>query len=232
MSKKISAEEARADIARYEQRLRNPAGLSGQQIEFYKEALRLAREALSNATASAEVKSNAKQVAMPVNERKASTGTPLHLHSTRPVNDARESSPVQGGQGGSRTILAGGFTATEQPITSSIEIAANSDKHNPSITITWSDGYQLTVDETAATSRFKSTFRDCLSLKCVAEGRTVRMWRWDTPWRVAGFYRALIAFWDNKPPTLQDLGISRPSDRQREVFELITQKAMESIKVD
>lgn len=126
-------------------------------------------------------------------------------------------------------ILAGGFAQTDQPITAQIELVNNSNKHNPAITITWTDGYTLTVDETDATGRFKSTLRDTLTLKCVNEDRYARMWRWNTPWRASGFYKALTALRDGIPPSLKDLGFAHPSERQKSVFALITEKALAPI---
>jgi len=126
----------------------------------------------------------------------------------------------------SRTINAGGHAQTTQPITSKIELANDSDRFNPTIIITWSDGYSLPVDETAATGRFKSTLRDTLALKCVSEGRLAKMWRWDTPWRCAGFYKAITAMREGIPPTLKELGYTHPSEMQRTVFGLITEHAL------
>lgn len=147
---------------------------------------------------------------------------PVSQHNSSPSGvGGRPSETRQQPQ--SRTILAGGHAKTAQPITASIQLDNKSDQYNPTITITWSDGYQITVDETAATGRFKSTLRDTLALKCVDEARFDKMWRWDTPWRAAGFYQALTKFW-NRPPSLYDLGYTRPTDRQREVFALITEK--------
>lgn len=113
---------------------------------------------------------------------------------------------------------------TTDPITSTIEVDAFTDPHNPRISISWADGYRLTVDETAATGRFKTTLRDCVALRCVAEGRLAKMWRWDTPWRCTGFYQALTEFW-GKEPSMKELGISHPTDKQREVFALIQEKS-------
>lgn len=123
----------------------------------------------------------------------------------------------------SRTILAGGHSKTPDPITNKIEVAQDSNRFNPTITITWSDGYQLTVDETAAISRFKSTFRDTCALKCVSEQRLNRMWRWDTPWRSSGFLKGITILRDGLAPSLKDLGYTYPTKIQSEVFTLISQ---------
>lgn len=124
----------------------------------------------------------------------------------------------------SRTILAGNMTPQKEPMSSSIEFANNSDEHNPTLTVSFSDGYTITVTEAEASSRFKTTLRDSAALRCVSENRFDKMWRWDTPWRCAGFYQALTKFW-GEPPTLQQLGISRPSEATKAVFALVAEKA-------
>lgn len=124
-----------------------------------------------------------------------------------------------------RTVLAGNFSRAEQPISSSIEVLADAGAYNPQVKITCADGYSLTVDEAAARSRFGTTFRDTCTLKVVAQGRFNKMWRWDTPWRCAGFYQALTAFYDQKPPSLQELGIARPTELHKAVFLLIAEKS-------
>lgn len=156
------------------------------------------------------------------------TSNPGNQQTSQNVQQPKRVTFSQSGSNGesatkTRTVFAGGHAHTESPITSRIGPANNSDKFNPSITITWSDGYQVTVDETAATGRFKSTFRDTLGLKCVSERRFKKMWRWDTPWRASGFYQALISL-RGEAPTLKDLGYAHPSALQREVFELLVQQ--------
>lgn len=121
----------------------------------------------------------------------------------------------------SRTILAGGHAKTTDAITSSIEFANNSTQFIPIITITWSDGYKLTVDESDAKSRFKSTFRDTIALKCVSEQLYAKMWRWDTPWRAAGFYKAITEMRNGMAPSLKELGYTYPTEKQKEVFKII-----------
>lgn len=113
-------------------------------------------------------------------------------------------------------------------IGSSIEAAKDSELYNPSITITWTDGYSLTVTESECASRFRTTFRDCMSLKCVSEGQLHKMWRWDTPWRCAGFLRALGQFnQDQIPHDIRQLDYPRPTEAQKQVFSLIFHKATE-----
>lgn len=113
-------------------------------------------------------------------------------------------------------------------IGSSIEAAKDSELYNPSITITWTDGYSLTVTESECASRFRTTFRDCMSLKCISEGKICKMWRWDTPWRCAGFLRALGQFnQDQIPHDIRQLDYPRPTELQKQVFTHIFHKATE-----
>lgn len=157
------------------------------------------------------------------------SGAAQAARPTRPTPQApkqgQHAAPSQAFQ--SRTIIAGGFESTAEPITSKIAQANGSQKHNPTITITWSDGYELTLDETDATNRFRSTLRDAVALQCVQKNRIEKMWRWSTPWRTVGFYQALTSFF-GRQPTLQDLGIQRPTEAQKAVFEAIFQKSTET----
>jgi len=119
-----------------------------------------------------------------------------------------------------------GPAPTVGPITSRIEVEHNTDPHNPRITITWSDGYTITVDETAARSNFTNRMRDTCNLKCVVkESRLEKIWKYDAPWRAAGFYQALTWFWDGKPPALQQIGITRPTETYRRIFGMIAAQA-------
>lgn len=201
----ITQQEAKADIARYEARLQDPSGLSDEQIRFYKEAIRRARLVLLNQS-----------------EQPAPAKPAPSIQKQPNAQSQKEPKPFQ-----SRTIIAGGFESTDGPITSKIAQANGSQNHNPTITITWSDGYELTLDETDATNRFKSTLRDAVALQCVQKNRIEKMWRWSTPWRTVGFYQALTSFF-GRQPTLQDLGIQRPTEAQKAVFEAVFQKANET----
>jgi hypothetical protein len=113
-------------------------------------------------------------------------------------------------------------------MTATIQADHNSDPYNPAITITWADGYTLTVTETDARNRFATTFRDTCALRLVQEGRYQAMWRWSSPWRALGFYQALTAF-RGTTPTLRDLDITRPSAVTATVFDHITQKTHTSV---
>lgn len=125
-----------------------------------------------------------------------------------------------------RTIHAGATPTTTNPNNATLEADHQTDPHNPRIILRWADGYFITCDETAARGRFLSTLRDTLALKCVAkEHRYEKMWRWDSPWRAAGYYQALTYFYGGPPPTLQQLGITRPTGLQTTIFQLITEKA-------
>lgn len=145
--------------------------------------------------------------------------------TTPPKPEAKH--PTFGGAGGGFTVrTAGGHTHTATALPATIEVQKDTDPHNPSLTIRWADDYTITVDETAARGRFATTLRDTISLKCVSkEHRFEKMWRWDTPWRAAGFYQALIHFYGGEPPTLQQLDIKRPSELTRYIFSLIADAA-------
>jgi hypothetical protein len=116
---------------------------------------------------------------------------------------------------------------SKSPLHATIQVPADTDPYNPSITITWADGYTLTVDETAARGRFATTLRDTCALRLVAQGRYQSMWRWSSPWRAAGFYQALTHF-RGAPPTLRELGILRPNEVTTQAFQHITEKAAQS----
>ena len=121
-----------------------------------------------------------------------------------------------------------GPAPTAAPITSRIEVEHNTDPHNPRITITWSDHYTITVDETAARSNFTNRMRDTCNLKCVVkESRLEKIWKYDAPWRAAGFYQALTWFWDGKPPALIQIGVTRPTETYKKIFALITAQAQD-----
>lgn len=123
-------------------------------------------------------------------------------------------------------IRHAGPAPTAAPITSRIEVEHNTDPHNPRITITWSDHYTITVDETAARSNFTNRMRDTCALKCVARyNRFEKIWKYYAPWRAAGFYQALTWFWDGKPPALTQIGITRPTETYKKIFALITADA-------
>lgn len=120
-----------------------------------------------------------------------------------------------------------GPAPTTSPITSTIEVEHKTDPHNPRITITWSDGYTITVDETAARSNFTNRMRDTCNLKCVAsQNRFEKIWKYDAPWRAAGFYKALTWFWDGTAPALNQIGITRPTETYRRIFGIITENAL------
>lgn len=123
-------------------------------------------------------------------------------------------------------IRHAGPAPTAAAITSRIEVEHNTDPHNPKIVITWSDHYTITVDETAARSNFTNRMRDTCALKCVArDNRFEKIWKYDAPWRAAGFYQALTWFWDGKPPALTQIGITRPTETYKKIFALITAHA-------
>lgn len=141
-------------------------------------------------------------------------------------------SPLPSGEGSgvgstisARIIHAGNQTpVTSAGLPATIQAEHDTDPYNPRITITWPDGYTITVNETEARSRFTSTLRDTTALRLVQQGRFEAMWRWSSPWRAAGYYQALTALRGGQPPTLRDLGINRPNDLTKTVFEKITTK--------
>lgn len=128
----------------------------------------------------------------------------------------------------SRTIHAGNQTPvnSKQPMSATIQADHSTNPHNPTVTITWADGYTYTGDETAIRGRFTTTFRDTLGLRLVQAGRYSAMWRWSSPWRAAGFYQALTHLIGGAP-TIHELGITRPNELTRTVFQHIAEKALQ-----
>lgn len=131
----------------------------------------------------------------------------------------------------SRHIHAGHQTPvnSQQPMSATIQADHATNPHNPTVTITWADGYTYTGDETAIRGRFVTTLRDTLSLRLVQKGRYAAMWRWSSPWRAAGFYQALTHLCGGTPPTLKDLDIKRPNDLTTTVFAQIVEKSLQTI---
>lgn len=111
-------------------------------------------------------------------------------------------------------------------MSATIQADHDADPYNPAVRITWADGYAITVTETEARGRFVTTLRDTCALRLVQKGRYEAMWRWSSPWRAAGFYQALTHFYGT-PPTLAQIGISRPSEITRHIFQLITTSALQ-----
>lgn len=127
-----------------------------------------------------------------------------------------------------RTITPGGEKTDTSLNATSIKAPHQPNAHNPTITITWEDGYSVTVTEAECTSRFTSTFRDLCNLKVVASGKYAKMWRWNTAWRAAGFLCAMRHFnFGIIPGTLQELEYLRPTNTQKEAFTHILAKAIE-----
>lgn len=208
----LTPEEIRRDIATYEARLENPAGLSLHQIRIYQLALGDAKQALAELLGAQTQKApSPNPKPSPVQEGRA-----VEHQRTQPITKihAGNQPPV----------------TPSQPLTAHIEAAKDSDPYNPTITITWADGYSITVDETAARGRFVTTFRDTCALRNVQEGRFDRMWRWDSPWRATGFYKALTLFRNQQPPTLRDIGITVRNDLAQRAFAEIVDKALQENK--
>lgn len=146
--------------------------------------------------------------------------------------------PVGGGAGGGvdtaapplkpSIIHAGGQhpVNSKQPMSATIQADHDADPYNPAVRITWADGYTISVTETEARGRFVSTLRDTCGLRLVQKGRYDAMWRWSSPWRAAGFYQALTHFY-GAPPTMAQLGINRPGEITRHIFQLITTSALQ-----
>ena len=226
----LTIEEIEKDIATYQRRLQNPEGLTQQQIEIYKMAIIEARQALAELQTSQQKPNRPADAALrPVAQRTQADPAfrPIDHHTQPP----HVPPPFGGGAGGGvdtkitpRVIHAGPQPAAG-PITSRIEVEHQTDPHNPRITITWSDGYTITVDETAARSNFTNRMRDVCALKCVKDSRLEKIWKHDAPWRAAGFYQALTWFWDGKPPTLQQIGVTRPTDVYKNIFLKIAAQA-------
>lgn len=131
----------------------------------------------------------------------------------------------------SRHIHAGNQTPvhSHQPMSATIQADHSTNPHNPTVTITWADGYTYAGDETAIRGRFTTTFRDTIGLRLVQQGRYTAMWRWSSPWRAAGFYQALTHL-IGAPPNLQELGVQRPNELTRSVFQQIIEKATVTTK--
>jgi len=134
--------------------------------------------------------------------------------------------PTKKGDDGIKTrIVAPTNVPKGGKLAATIQAAHDSDPFNPIITITWADGYTFTGDETAIRGRFTSTLRDTIALKYTRERKFEKIWRWDTPWRAAGLYKALTHLNAGEPPTLADFDITRPTELTRIIFELISEAA-------
>ncbi len=157
-------------------------------------------------------------------------------HTAPPPSPAQP--PLEGERGGEQpknqhpitnqpiTVRTPGAQPTPKAIPATLHVEHDTDPYNPEITIRWADGYHLRVNEAAARSRFKSTFQDTHALKVVKERRFDRIWRWDSPWRAAGFYQALTHFYGGQAPTAYQCGIRYPSDTANIIFKLITHTAL------
>ena len=216
--------EMEQQIRQLEQTIQLP-GVPAEEIEIYRDTIERIRKQIQQRQSQP-----ADAALRPVAQR-----TPADAQ-IRPVDHQAQPPhvppPFGGGAGGGvdtkitpRVIHAGPQPAAG-PITSRIEVEHQTDPHNPRITITWSDGYTITVDETAARSNFTNRMRDVCALKCVVkDNRFEKIWKHDAPWRAAGFYQALTWFWDGKPPTLQQIGVTRPTDVYKNIFLKIAAQA-------
>jgi len=146
-----------------------------------------------------------------------------HLSPSGPADFATPTAPA------SRVIYAGHQQPVSNDQTALIQAPHDTDPYNPAVTITWPDGYTITVTETEARGRFTTTLRDTTALRLVQQRRFSDMWRWSSPWRATGYYRALINFNHGQPPTLRDLGIQRPNDITLTTFAHIVEKAMQKV---
>lgn len=152
----------------------------------------------------------------------------IHLSPSGPSNFATSATPTaQASEPTLRVIHAGEQQPVSTDQTAHLAAPHDTDPYNPSITITWPDGYTITVTETEARGRFTTTLRDTTALRLVQQRRFSHMWRWSSPWRAVGYYRALITFHHGQPPTLRDLGIQRPNDITLTAFAHIVEKAMQ-----
>ena len=216
--------EMEQQIRQLEQTIQLP-GVPAEEIEIYRDTIERIRKQIQQRQSQP-----ADAALRPVAQRTPADAQirPIDHHTQPP----HVPPPFGGGAGGGvdtkitpRVIHAGPQPAAG-PITSRIEVEHQTDPHNPRITITWSDRYTITVDETAARSNFTNRMRDVCALKCVVkDNRFEKIWKHDAPWRAAGFYQALTWFWDGKPPALQQIGVTRPTEVYKKVFSLITAQA-------
>ena len=214
MQHKRSIADMQAQISQLEQTLQLP-GIPRDERDIYTDTIRRIQAEISARQTQEATKQN-----------------------TLPPIPSPNPSPLEGGQGGdkhdakqqpTRTIHAGNQTPVPSgdTITATIQAAHDSNPYNPTIQITWADGYTITVDETNARGRFTSTLRDTCALRHAREGRYHLIWRWSSPWRALGFYQALTAFRGGNPPTLRDLDITRPNNLTTDIFNTIAQKSAE-----
>lgn len=226
----LTISEIERDIATYEARLRNPDGLTPQQLEIYRLALIEARQAL------AELKAH--QQAAPVTapptkqpDPREYPITPIRVIKAGPISSMDD--PASGiiikmknkpitTDHAPRTALFAARSADQTPTMRGNEtITAQLNATPPTVTIEWPDlwGTQ-TYRESDIRSRLTSALRD------LAQSRYARQERFDllpsylTWWRAKTFYRALCQFWPS-PPGLAELGITRPGNTYRNIFNLI-----------
>ena len=223
--------EMEQQIRQLEQTIQLP-GVPAEEIEIYRDTIERIRKQIQQRQ-SQPADAGLRPVAQPPQPKLVTNPADAQIrpidHHTQPPHVPH---PFGGGAGGGvdtkttpRVIHAGPQPAAG-PITSRIEVEHQTDPHNPRITITWSDRYTITVDETAARSNFTNRMRDVCALKCVVkDNRFEKIWKHDAPWRAAGFYQALTWFWDGKPPTLQQIGVTRPTDVYKNIFLKIAAQA-------
>lgn len=120
----------------------------------------------------------------------------------------------------SPTMRIGAEPTATQPMSATIAAANQSSNFNPSVTITWADGYSITVTEGQALSHFKSRFRDCVALKH-AETSPSKIWMHDTAWRAKGLLECIERF-RGQPQTLKSLGFRYRTPLQMRVFDEIS----------
>lgn len=226
---KYTIQEMEKQIADLQATMKLP-GVPADEIAIYKATIARIQQEIFNTKLEAETIAKANP---------AFHGNPQQIRTAKQTHPVTP--PIGGGAGGGVTMdeyqsnppavtpiktRHAGPAPTVGPITSRIEVEHNTDPHNPRITITWSDGYTISVDETAARSNFTNRMRDTCNLKCVVkESRLEKIWKYDAPWRAAGFYQALTWFWDGKPPALQQIGITRPTETYRRIFGIIAAQA-------
>lgn len=224
MPKQYSIEEMQKQIHQLETTINLP-GVPNDEKQIYTATIQRISAEIAARQAKPVTPEPPKQTLQPIKTTTPPPPPPLYVNP-----------PVGGGAGGGvdtaapplkpSIIHAGGQhpVNTKQPMSATIQADHDADPYNPAVRITWADGYTITVTETEARGRFVTTLRDTCALRLVKKGRYDAMWRWSSPWRAAGFYQALT-YLIGAAPTIHQLGIQRPNEITRTVFQLIAETA-------
>ena len=233
----LTVEEIQKDIAAYQKRLANPAGLSEQQIAVYCQAIVEATSMLQQMQAAQRGPVTPAPTPPPTETYKRTAPPPpvilseakeLHKPSP-PPSPSPTPSPLEGGEQ-PVTVRTPGAQQTPRAIPATIHVDHDADPYNPVVKIVWDDGYTFSGDESTIRAQFLSRLQNCAELKDAKDPhrRQKKMWRWDTPWRCLGLLQALIYFNAGQAPTLTGLGVNRNrvSNLFVELFQFITHTAL------